>query len=59
MELKHILEEKNLESNLVKYIESAGGTLRSGSQKSFTGTSDYGAVYKYSYVFDDIKVLFL
>ena len=44
--------EKNLESNLVKYIESSGGTLRSGSQKSFTGTSDYGAVYKYSYVFD-------
>lgn len=44
--------EKNLESELVKYIKEQGNVLRSGSQKMGAITSDYGVIYKYSYVFD-------
>ena len=44
--------EKNLESELVKYIKENNNVLNSGSQKMGNTTSDYGAIYKYSYVFD-------
>ena len=47
--------EKNIESNLVKYITEQGGTLSSGTQKMGTMTIDYGVTYKYSYVFDGVE----
>ena len=49
-ELTKYALEKNKESELVKYITEQGGTLSSGNSMMKGG--DFGAIYKYSYVYD-------